>query len=149
MKYSLLILLLSLIFTLGDCELVSPEKKEDPSAMIGLVALARGSSSSSPTSSGSQKFPTPNCEVLTPAFSTLKDAGFESTCGQSGCHITGGTSANKFRANTYSEVVLYASSGAPSSSSLYNVQSSGSMAQYTTQAIDKAIYCWILGGTKP
>ncbi|MCZ8158081.1 MAG: hypothetical protein O9264_18320 [Leptospira sp.] len=136
---------LPLTFLFITCDLISPKESDDRSAIIGLVALSRTSSLSNTTTA---RFPTPSCEVSTPAFSTLKDAGFESTCGQSGCHITGGSAANKFRASLYSEVLTYVNSGVPSTSLLYREQSTGSMSQYTTQAIDKAIYCWILGGAK-
>ncbi len=130
-----------------NCNLISPEKEDDNSALIGLLALARNSSSTSNTNTA--RFPTPTCEVSAPAFSTLKDAGFESTCGQSGCHVTGTSAGNKFRANTYSEVLARVTVSVPSTSSLYREQSTGTMAVYTTSAIDKAIYCWILGGAKP
>jgi hypothetical protein len=146
-KHSIYFLLPILIF-ISACDLITEEKKDDSSVLIGLLALARGTSSSSSTSNG-QKYPTPTCEVSAPAFSTLKDAGFESTCGQSGCHVTGGAGAVRFRANTYSEILSYTNAGVPSTSTLYKEQSTGTMAIYTTQSIDKAIYCWILGGSKP
>lgn len=151
MKHSSIYLFLPMLTLLFACSVFDPENGKDQekeqNSLLGLLALSRTSTTS--TSQTNQKFPTPTCEVSAPTFSTLKDAGFETTCGQSGCHVTGGSGASRYRANVYSEVLAYANTGVPSTSALYREQSSGSMAIYTTQAIDKAIYCWITGGAKP
>jgi hypothetical protein len=142
------IVLSLLLLCLFSCDVLVPEKKEDNSALIGLLALAQRSGSTASTSS-TGRFPIPTCEVSAPTFSTLRDAGFETTCGTSGCHITGTLAAARFRANSFSEVSAQTVASSPTTSKLYREQSTGTMAVYTTQAIDKAIYCWILGGSKP
>ncbi|WP_108972424.1 LIC11213 family lipoprotein [Leptospira ryugenii] len=132
---------------LSNCEVIDPKEKENTNELIGILALSRSSSSNgSSTSTG--RFPTPTCEVSAPSFATLKTAGFETRCGGS-CHATGGSEAAKFRVTVYNEVKNYTISGSPTRSTLYNIQSTGSMSGNTDQAVDKAIYCWILGGTNP
>lgn len=89
----------------------------------------------------STKITNPTCETASPKFSTLKDAGFETNCGS--CH-----NGTYFQATSYSSVQNLTSPGTASSSKLYQKQSlGGSMYIYTNVAINKAIYCWIQGGS--
>ncbi|MDZ4726681.1 MAG: hypothetical protein SH817_11030 [Leptospira sp.] len=143
-------LFLVLILFGFQCDLISPKDESNDETLLGLLVLARSSGATSTTNTTGQtgKFPIPTCEVSAPTFSTLKDAGFESTCGASGCHVTGGSGASIYRASVISEVLTQTQSASPTTSKLYTAQSTGSMAIHTTQSIDKAIYCWILGGTK-
>ena len=89
----------------------------------------------------STKITNPTCETASPKFSTLKDAGFETNCGS--CH-----NGTYFQATSYSSVQNLTSPGTASSSKLYQKQSlGGSMYIYTNVAINKAVYCWIQGGS--
>jgi hypothetical protein len=85
------------------------------------------------------------CDDTAPAFSTLKDAGFDSSCGRSGCH----DGTTEYDSEVYTEVKGLTTPGSPSRSSLFTEQSSGSMKQYTTSNLDDAIYCWVKGGSNP
>ena len=89
----------------------------------------------------STKITNPTCETASPKFSTLKDAGFETNCGS--CH-----NGTYFQATSYSQVQNLTVAGNAASSNLYQKQSlGGSMYIYTNVAINKAIYCWIQGGS--
>ena len=89
----------------------------------------------------STKITNPTCETASPKFSTLKDAGFETNCGS--CH-----NGTYFQATSYSSVQNLTVAGNAASSNLYQKQSlGGSMYVYTNVAINKAIYCWIQGGS--
>jgi PBP1b-binding outer membrane lipoprotein LpoB len=89
----------------------------------------------------STKITNPTCETASPKFSTLKDAGFETNCGS--CH-----NGTYFQATSYSQVQNLTVAGNAASSNLYQKQSlGGSMYVYTTAAINKAVYCWIQGGS--
>ncbi len=89
------------------------------------------------------KTSTPTCETASPKFSTLKDAGFEANCGS--CH-----NGTYFQATSYSQVQSLTVPGNATSSKLYQKQSpGGSMHIYTTVGINKAIYCWVQGGSVP
>jgi PBP1b-binding outer membrane lipoprotein LpoB len=89
----------------------------------------------------STKITNPTCETASPKFSTLKDAGFETNCGS--CH-----NGTYFQATSYSSVQNLTTPGTASSSKLYQKQAvGGSMYFYTNVAINKAIYCWIQGGS--
>jgi hypothetical protein len=116
------------------CSYVSSTDKEREIATKALLVNALTSSITTQTS----------CEVAAPAFSTLKSAGFESSCGRSGCH----DGTTRFQASSYSQVKNLTIAGSPAASLLYT-QVKGSMAIYSSTAIDKAIYCWIQGGSNP
>ncbi|WP_411822740.1 LIC11213 family lipoprotein [Leptospira sp. 'Mane'] len=121
------------------------EKDKDTALQAALLAqVTKSGSSSSGTSTG--KFPIPTCEVAPPTFSSLATAGFNTTCGKSGCH----DGTERYNVTDYATIKSrYTVAGFPTTSSLYIAQSTGSMAVNTNQAIDKAIYCWILGGANP
>ncbi|TGN08228.1 LIC11213 family lipoprotein [Leptospira ilyithenensis] len=121
------------------------EKDQDAAIGAALLSQLSRSGSLSGTSSTTGKFPIPTCEVAAPAFSSLATAGFNSTCGSSGCH----DGTTRYNATNYNQVKGYTVAGSPTTSSLYTAQSTGSMAVNTNQSVDKAIYCWILGGSNP
>ncbi|BDA78956.1 hypothetical protein LPTSP3_g18860 [Leptospira kobayashii] len=121
------------------------EKDKDTAIGAALLSQLSRSGSSSSTSTTTGKFPIPTCEVAAPAFSSLATAGFNSTCGSSGCH----DGTTKYNTTNYAAVKAYTVPGSPTTSSIYIAQSTGSMAVNTNQSVDKAIYCWILGGSNP
>ncbi len=83
-----------------------------------------------------------SCSTANPAFSTLRDAGFNSSCGRSGCH----DGTTRFNTTNVNQVKGFVTAGQPSSSTLYSIQNGGSMTVYTNTALSQAIFCWIQGG---
>ncbi|TGN18498.1 LIC11213 family lipoprotein [Leptospira idonii] len=145
MKPLSLIFRLFLVLSFTGCSYEKASEKDKDTA-LGALLLSRLASSSSSTASGAAgKFPIPSCETPSPAFSSLATAGFNSTCGTSGCH----NGSVRYDTTSYSQVKGYTNPGSPTTSILYKEQSTGAMAIHTNQAIDKAIYCWILGGSSP
>lgn len=130
------------------CVLFGCVKKEESISPLAIALLGQNINSARNASARVQpRFPIPNCDVPAPAFSSLAAAGFETTCGRSGCHSVG--AGNVYVATSYAEVRSQTNPGNPIASSLYTEQSTGRMVANTTFEIDKAIYCWIKGGSNP
>ncbi len=85
-----------------------------------------------------------SCEVTTPNFASLKSAGFDSSCGRSGCH----DGTTRYNTTSYTQVKALTNAGSPNTSFLYT-QITGSMRIYSNSTLDKAVYCWIQGGSNP
>ncbi len=88
--------------------------------------------------------PSTSCEVTSPAFVSLKNAGFDTSCGRSGCH----DGTTRFNTTNYAQVRALTNPSSPTTSFLYT-QTKGSMAIYSNANLDKAIFCWIQGGSNP
>jgi len=115
------------------CSYVSSSDKETEIATRAILVAALTSPNSATT-----------CDSSSPAFSTLKSAGFETSCGRSGCH----DGTTRFNSTNYAQVKGLTNPGTANSSLLY-LQIKGAMAIYSNASIDKAIYCWIQGGSNP
>ena len=124
--------ILILFIVLQNCSSYTADKESDKKSTNALFLNQLINST---------KITNPTCETASPKFSTLKDAGFETNCGS--CH-----NGSYFQATSYSSVQNLTSPGTASSSKLYQKQAvGGSMYVYTTVAINKAVYCWIQGGS--
>lgn len=110
----------------------------DRDAQIAALVLTRPAAATTTAT-------TINCSVANPRFSTLADAGFQTSCGRSGCHDGG----NRYNSTNYDSVKGWVTPGVPTQSTLYNAQNNGSMKIYTTPALSQAIYCWVQGGANP
>jgi hypothetical protein len=130
-------LFLNFCLTLINCNYVSSSDKEKE---IAERAILLNFLTARPTTTSAR-----SCEVAAPAFSTLKTAGFESSCGRSGCH----DGTTRFQVTNYSQVRALTVPSNADNSLLFTKQSTGSMVIYTNPTIDKAIYCWIQGGANP
>ncbi|MDZ4726680.1 MAG: hypothetical protein SH817_11025 [Leptospira sp.] len=140
-KQKLLQLSLIIFLFSFNCSYTSASDKEKEIAWQSfLVSAITTRSSNSQTSSAS-----PNCTTASPTFSTLKAAGFETSCGRSGCH----DGTTRYQASNYTQVKGFTSPGNASGSTLYIIQSRGNMAVYSNSTIDSALYCWIQGGANP
>lgn len=102
-----------------------------------LAALASRPVATATTSTASI-----SCSTANPTFASLRTAGFDSSCGRSGCH----DGTTRYNTTNVTQVKGYVTSGQPSSSSLYTIQNGGSMTVYTNTALSQAIFCWIQGG---
>ena len=127
--FIILILLLKI-----SCSSNNADKENEKQALQSIL-LSQAIATSSRTTY-------PTCESSAPSFSSLRSAGFESSCGS--CH-----NGTYFTATDYTQVKNLTVSGDPLSSKLFQKQSTGTMKIYTTTAIDRAIYCWIKGGSNP
>ncbi|WP_108972422.1 LIC11213 family lipoprotein [Leptospira ryugenii] len=88
---------------------------------------------------------TPSCDSSNQTFSSLRSAGFDSSCGRSGCH----DGTTRFNTTVYSQVRALVTAGNASNSNLYRQQSTGSMAIYSNANLDRALFCWIQSGANP
>lgn len=88
--------------------------------------------------------PAISCDSTSPSFSTLGTAGFDSSCGRSGCH----NGTVRFNTANYSQVRGLTTPGNTNTSTLYS-QIKGGMAIYSNPTIDRAVFCWIQGGSNP
>lgn len=133
MYYVNYIFLLTSFLLLTVCTNNSAEKENNKKSTSALLLTQLQSITTRTT--------LPTCDNPTPGFSTLKSAGFETNCGT--CH-----NGTYFQAASYSQVKELTTPGNASASKLFQKQSAGgSMQIHTTVAIDKAIYCWIQGGS--
>lgn len=133
MRYLLPLLSLCLL----SCSYVSSTDKEREIASKALLFSAL-------TTSTATASVVPECAVSAPTFSTLSTAGFNTSCGRSGCH----DGTTRYNVSNYAQVKALTNPGNASTSSLYR-EVKGSMAIYSNATLDKAIYCWIQGGSNP
>ncbi|TGL57379.1 hypothetical protein EHQ58_13890 [Leptospira ognonensis] len=123
-------------FYILSCSYVSSTDKEREIATNAILFSALTTSTPTVTST--------ECNVSAPTFSTLSTAGFNTSCGRSGCH----DGTTRYNATNYAQVKALTNPGNASTSSLY-IQVKGSMAIYSNATLDRAIYCWIQGGSNP
>ncbi|TGK06575.1 hypothetical protein EHO59_00055 [Leptospira semungkisensis] len=132
-RYGAIALLLSYCFLFTNCENSGADQKRDPH----LYSLL---STSIPT--------TFVCADPQPAFASLNQQGaIIASCGS--CH-SGSTINGGVDVTSYSSLKSQTVSGNASMSVFYRVLLPGNiMSQYTTSALNQAVYCWIQGGTNP
>lgn len=131
------------IFTAVSAYAVSGcQEKKDSSKekILALLALSRSSGVSA-----SSSCTTYTCTGTT-NFTGVSSAGMSSSCAQSGCHSAAAQTSG-FNATDYASAKSFTVPGNACSSRLYSMVTVGSMAGNSNSALNKAIYCWIQGGS--
>lgn len=122
-------------FVVSACQEKKDSSKEK---ILALLALSRSASVSS------------SCTTYTCAgttnFTAVSAAGMSSSCAQSGCHSAAAQTSG-FNAADYASAKSFTVPGNACSSRLYSMVTVGSMAGNSNSALNKAIYCWIQGGS--
>lgn len=135
MKKTLLYLILAVsVYSGSACQ---EKKNSSKEAVLALLALSRSSAASSCTAF--------TCSGTT-TFSTVSSSGMSSGCAQSGCHSAAAQTSG-FNATDYASAKSFTVPGNACSSRLYSMVTVGSMAGNSNSALNKAIYCWIQGGS--
>ncbi|HMZ58709.1 MAG TPA: hypothetical protein PL048_08030 [Leptospiraceae bacterium] len=139
MKKTLLYLILAVSVCSGSA--CQEKKNSSKEAVLALLALSRSSAAGSASSSCTAY----TCSGTT-TFSTVSSSGMSSGCAQSGCHSAAAQTSG-FNATDYASAKSFTVPGNACSSRLYSMVTVGSMAGNSDSALNKAIYCWIQGGS--
>ena len=130
--------LVIILILLGGCIEKKDSSKEDLATLVALSQL-----------SNSAKACITNYTCTTaPSFSTLAAAGTNTTCGASGCHDNT-TQQSGLVITDYNSTKAFTNPGNPCSRRMYTAISAGAMAGNSNATINKAVYCWIAGGSNP
>ncbi len=136
MNKALYILTAVSVLVASGCQEKKDSSKEK---MLALLALSRSSGVSASSCT------TYTCTGTT-NFTTVSQSGMASSCAQSGCH-SAATQISGFNATDYASAKSFTVPGNACSSRLYSMVTVGSMAGNSNSALNKAIYCWIQGGS--